>query len=239
MTDTFEGPPPAGYTRLFGNQPGGDARLSTTGEPAVGNNSVVLSMPDVDDGYSRVTLHAPNFQPYGKLRNVTATFQTYIDSSTNSSTQIPPYLLFGLDNNGDGHYDFNNETLVIQFSSQAGPPFTTNQFFTDGLNSTSNVHVQVDRGMLAAGDFQPDSTPDKLSQLYDMNYDANTLFGDLNGFRVRVAAGFFNGCAGDQPYLAYVDNLSVTAAAVPEPLAGIGMLGLLGLGVVRRGKRLA
>ena len=239
VTDDFEGAPPAGYTRLFGNEPGGESRLSTGTEPAQGNTSVVFSMPDVDNGYSRVTLDAPNFQPYGKLRDVSATFDTYIDPT--SDVVLPPYLLFGLDNNGDGHYDFNNETLVIQFSSQVGPPYTTGTFITDGLNSSNDVHVQVDRGTLGAGEFQPDSTPDQLADLYDRNYDATTLFGDLNVYRVRVAAGFFAAGPGDQDYLAYVDNLSVTGpgapAAVPEPLAGLGLLGLLGLGVVRRGKR--
>ena len=227
FTEDFEGAPPAGYTRTFGTEAGGYAGPSSTGEPALGTTSFKISMPDVDAGYGRPPLTAPDNQPIGKLREVSATFQAYIDNA--SQVVLPPYLLLGLDNNGDGHYDFETESLVIQFSSQNPGIPATNEWFTEGLNGSNDVHVQVDRGLLAGDAYQPDSTPDKLQDLYDLSYDGTTLWGDLNVYRVRVAAGYFAAGDGDQSYLAYADNINV----VPEP-ASLGLLAVGSLAMLRR-----
>lgn len=233
-TDSFDAAPGAGYTRLFGNEPGGESRLSNPGEPSLGGRSVRLAMPDVDNGYSRVSIDAPNNTPFGRLRDVSATFSVYMDSS--SAVLNTPYVLLGLDNNGDGHYDFSNESLIIQFSSMISGTPATNTWLNEGFNGMSDAHVQVDRGMLAGDSYQPDSTPDRLSDLYDLNYNATTKWGDLNVFRIRVAAGYFAAGAGDQPYLAYVDNVNVQA--VPEPTS-MAALGLGALALLRKRRRSA
>jgi hypothetical protein len=230
FTDNFDGAPPIGFTRTTGAETGGTTTFVAS--DAAHGTSLQIQMPDVDAGYGRVTLNSPTNEPIGKLRDVSATFETFIDAS--SDVVLPPYVLLGLDNNNDGQYDSNTESLVIQFSSQNATP-TAGAWVTETFDGSNNVHVVVDRGGLAAGDYSPDSTPDKLSDLYSEIYSGTTLWGDLNVFRVRIAAGFFNAGAGDQDYTALVDNLSVTAVPEPTTLAvlGLGVLGLLRRRVVR------
>ena len=237
LFDNFEGGAPAGFTRTTGQQAGQPTtRFSVAGEPARDSRSVRFEMNDVDNEFSRTTFIS-TAGAIGKLRDFSASFETYVDPT--SDVALTPYFLVGLDSNFNGVYDSATDALVIQFSSQITGNLgsvPTGVWLNEGLNGTNDVHVQVDRGALPAGDpgnFQPDATPDKLSTLYDLNYDATTKWGDLNVFQVRIAAGFFAAGTGNQDYLAYVDNVRASAQPVPEP-ATMAALGLGAAALLRR-----
>ena len=239
VTDTFEpGSPPSGYTRSFGATSGAEARLSNPGEPAIDTQSAIINLNDSHTSFARVSLGSAT--PYGKLRDVITSFQANVSSTSTPGVAIAPFVQLNLDINGNGIYDPSVDTQVLSFSSQAASPPPTNTFFTDGFNSTQFATVSGDRGELGTDEYKStSSTSQTLGSLFDRVYDSSTgqLFGDFNVVRVDVGAGFTGGSGN---YSVAVDNLSVTGpgvTAVPEPIAGLGMLGLLGLGVVRRGKR--
>lgn len=222
--DDLEGAAPAGFSRTSGVTPPGSVGFSAPGEPAMGSRSYRLQLDDVDAGYARLSYTSAPGEPIGDLRNVSAAFQTYVDST--SDVSLTPYILMGLDNNGNGTYESATESLVIQFTSQIPGGFASDTWLTETVDGASGVHVQVNRGLLAgSGDnnFQPDETPDQLSELYDMNYDGTTLWGDLDVRFVRIAAGQWNGGAGNQDFLGYVDNVNVQAVPEPATLAALGL----------------
>lgn len=232
--DDLEGTAPTGFTRTAGVTGSGSARFSNSGEPAFGNRSYRLALDDVDDpGYARLSYTA-TAGPVGALRNVTTTFQTYLDAR--SGILLTPYVLLGVDTNKNGVYDSGVDALVVQFSSK-NSTVTTNTWLSEGIDLTSAVHVQVDRtGLMGSGDnnFMPDDTPDYLSELVGLNYDSATQWGDLNVVFVRIATGLFNGGPGEQPVVSYVDNVQVT----PEPTS-LAALGLGALALLRKRRRSA
>ena len=230
--DDLEGSAPVGFTRTSGVTGTGSSRFTNAGEPTLGNRGYRFQLEDVDTGYARISYTATAANgPIGRLRDVTASFDTYIDST---SFNLTPYILLGVDSNQNGVYDSATDALVIQFTSKISGAPATNTWLSEGLDAANGVHVQVDRGMLpgtGAGNYQPDETPDLLGNLYDINYNSTTKWGDLNVLFARVAAGNFAGGDGNQPYLGYVDNIKVQA--VPEP-ATMAILGLGAAALLRR-----
>ncbi len=192
----------------------------STAQVYSGTNSVYLGLNDTDN-YARVGVDGD----FGKLKDLNeATFWTYIAGSS-STSNLAPYAMLGLDANGDDVFD----TLAIAFITGGGT-YNTNNWFQTGIDMNTNVHVVMDRGLLAAGTYSSSGTQDTLANFALESYDATTLFGDLDIVHVRIAVGYWP-TSETVPYESYVDELCVSGAA-PVPAPGALLLGSLGTGLI-------
>ena len=219
----FETPPGSGYD-LFDQSNGfsGVAVQSTdfahSGTYSIklqvtadGNNPVVRMIPDAGD----------------TLNNLNGSFWAYVPSGNNNV----PYMIFGLDTNGNGSWDgtsASGDSLVIAF---VNTPVTHDAWFQDGLDGSTKVHVVGNRSGLTPGTYDASGTQDTLANLRNMTVSGSTTWGDLNAKRAYIEAGVWPGVTS---FTGYVDNMALT---IPEPstLALVG-LALGGLVVIRKRK---
>jgi hypothetical protein len=210
-----------GYDLFFG------AVLSTAQSHSA-THSVELPMSSVDD--TPLVREVPTS---GTLRQTTGSFWSYVPSSSPSG--FAPYMYFGVDTDQNGAWDPGDpgDSLIIASSGGAIPAtIPQDQWFQTGLNGATSVHVEDDRSGLTAGTYTV-SSGDTLSSLLNQTLaDGVTKWGDLNVFRIYIAAGQWPGVS---TYDAFVDDETVTVS-VPEPTS-LGLLGLGAMAVMSRRRR--
>ena len=226
----FESAPASGYYTLRNN---GSATTTMSTDYAVSpTHSAMFYFPDADSTAN----DNPTVKVWytGQLGNTAASFATLVTSG--SSASVPaPYLMFGVDVNGDGLLtsmdpSANADAYVIAFIH---PTFSQGQWFTTGLDASTMVQVVGNRAGLTAGTFSASGTQDTLADLDAISTgNGAQTWGSLNILAAYVGAGEWPGMSGS--YTAYVDNISVSAT--PEP-ASLGLLALGGLTLLRRKRR--
>ncbi len=218
LLDTFEGAAPSGYTRQLGTS------TTLSSEHALGTTSAKITLGSVNSDYSTVSDVAD--APIGKLKDVLASFQYYLDSANSTYTGSAPYILLGVDSNHDGVYDYATDSQIIQFSTST--PLATNTWTSQSLLTTDLVHVDTDsqRPGLGATEFNPSFGGGTLQSLIEHSDGGAGVWGDFDVVRVRVGAGFFNDTGS---YTAFIDNLS--AVNTPEPTT-LGVVGAAAAGLL-------
>jgi hypothetical protein len=187
-----------------------------------GSYSGKIDLPDTDN-YGKLTIDV-NGLP---LAQMSGTFWTNV---TQSYQSLVPYMMFAVDGNSNGIYDYGatKDSLVIAFGGNAGP--VQGDWVQSGMDATTTVHVVGNRSGLDSGTFSASGTQDTISALSDIEFDNGIYWGDLNVHQVGIAAGYWP-TDGTIPYTAFVDNIEVSEVPVPAAvwLLGSGLLGLVGL----------
>jgi hypothetical protein len=173
--------------------------------------------------YARVhlTLNSPV-----KLADVYGEWKSYVNS-TNNNTNLKPYMMFAIDADNSGTYNYGatGDALAIQWVSGATNS-TVDSWFTDSVDLSTTVHVVGNRTGLTAGTFDASGTQDTLGALAATTFSGSTTWGDLNIIAYRMAAGLWPN-SGENTM--YVDNATI----VPEP-ASLSLLAIGGLALLRR-----
>jgi len=218
----------------------------------------------IDMGWRATTAYASHIASAwditgGRLENPTANTTSYVESETPAWIWLTNPLLGPTSDqliNVSFDYSTNGgDTLTAHFwAVQAGgTPTTGNQFITNNqgwINGNSGQNVDLSNGgydtfNLVDGDTTPDNADHITGHLsgtgtFNWSVDVSTLgiagvsdVGDIDTFFFAIAANETGGAT------SWVDNLSVTSSAVPEPSC-LGLLGLgLGVSAFRRWKRLS
>jgi hypothetical protein len=215
----------------------GTAALSTDYAVSA-THSAKLNLPDPTSAAN----DGPNVKVWytGKLGNTAGSFDALVTGGSSSSLPAP-YMMFGVDVDGDGSLttiDTTHDAFVIAFIN---PVFSDGVWFTTGLDANTKVHVVGDRAGLTNGTFSSSGTQDTLGALSGiLTGNGSQTWGDLNVLNEYVEVGSWPGLTGS--YTAYIDNISVAAVPLPKAAyAGLGLIAGIGLlgGLKRRQRRLA
>jgi hypothetical protein len=162
---------------------------------------------DCETPYARVT-----FDHTSPLKDTFGTFKAYIASPGGESANLAPYMMFRVDSNQNGVYDFTGydtgDSIVIAFIT-GGTPYPTGTWFDTGLDPSTKVHVVGNRSGLAPGTYSSSGTQDTLGNLCNMTFSGSTKWGDLNVIQGAVAAGLW---PNNPDYIAYVDDINLSVS---------------------------
>jgi hypothetical protein len=194
------------------------ARLSITGEPALGTTSARFDLHQVDPNDWVGTGVSSNVN-YGKLKDASMTFQAY--TALSSGVTNAPYSLLGVDLNKDGIWDSGDAWVI----SLADPGAGKGAWFNGGLTSSDPIHVYGSGVPTYWGTTLGDLANTALPPI-----DGAGTWGDLNVVEAAVEVGMW--AIPTYDYTGYVDNINVT----PEP-ATMALLALGGVALLRRRRK--
>ena len=148
-----------------------------------------LSLSDAADGnVDWVGASVKCLGTYGTVNHMSAdgiTFETYIASASGISQDTPPYSYIGVDLNKNGVWDGSSagDALIIPWDATGTAVYQ--QWFTNGYNGTSRVHVWQNGANRSFGG----SISINMADLATNEYAAGQTWGDINVVSVYVGAG--------------------------------------------------